>query len=531
MHTFVRMLIGSRRSRVGRAAIHSCSLIAATIALLLNGCSDATYTVSSSSEDVCQSAPVRGAGFDQYGGWKGITTEATGRFRVEEIDGVWWLVTPEGHVLFTNGVTGIDPEGDVTAAGRQPYGENVLARYGSVEAWRDSTLERLCDLGVATLAAWTNSALDLWTGRRVYPVSIGFYDQAPEVPGWPVGLTGRNLRDFFDPRWPEAAAAYARNNTALQRCVNDPWCYGAFVDNELPWGATTLSTGTHLDAYMSLPAGAPGKRGVQEFFAQRYDGDVAAFNAAWGLDVSSFDDIQQLDRVTSCALVEPLGEDDCLKREPARVREDRMAFEAVVARRYAEAMSAALEAAAPNVLNLGVRLFSIYTHPEVARAIVPFVDVVSLNDYDYGAVERPGLFNLSGGPEFGYLFGTDAFTDLATLHELSGKPLLIGEWFYRVRRTDGASGALPPLFPTVESHEAQGDAYRAYAGRMIDLPYVLGHHWFQWMDQPFEGRAAGGENQWIGVVDIHDDLRVPLADAMREVNAGLIERRLALAQR
>ena len=66
---------------------------------------------------------------------------------------------------------------------------------------------------------------------------------------------------------------------------------------------------------------------------------------------------------------------------------------------------------------------------------------------------------------------------------------------------------------------------------MLSLPYVIGYHWFQWMDQPFEGRAAGGENQWIGVVDIDDDLRVPLADAMREVNAGLIERRLGLARR
>jgi len=208
-----------------------------------------------------------------------------------------------------------------------------------------------------------------------------------------------------------------------------------------------------------------------------------------------------------------------------------MAFEAVVAERYARTVADAMQAAAPGVLNLGVRLFSIYTHPDVARAIVPHVDVVSLNDYDYGAVERPALFNLSGGPEFGYLFGTDAFTDLATLHEMSGKPLLIGEWFYRVKRTDGATGALPPLFPQVESHEAQAVAYRAYTDRLLSLPYVIGYHWFQWMDQPFEGRAAGGENQWIGVVDINDDLRVPLADAMREVNGGLIERRLGLATR
>ncbi|HZR80435.1 MAG TPA: hypothetical protein VFD92_04985 [Candidatus Binatia bacterium] len=49
------------------------------------------------------------------------------------------------------------------------------------------------------------------------------------------------------------------------------------------------------------------------------------------------------------------------------------------------------------------------------------------------------------------------------------------------------------------------------------------------MDQPREGRRDG-ENQWIGVVDIQDDLRQPLADAMREVNATLVARRAALAR-
>ena len=133
----------------------------AALGVLPLACSDAPTSAPATSEDACASPPLRGAGFDVYGGWKGAQTTATGRFAVAEIDGVWWLVTPEGHVLFSNGVTGIDPEGDVTGAGRTPYGDNVLARHGSVEAWRDATLARLCDLGVTTLAAWTNSTLNL----------------------------------------------------------------------------------------------------------------------------------------------------------------------------------------------------------------------------------------------------------------------------------------------------------------------------------------------------------------------------------
>src|SRR5512138_2692279 len=44
---------------------------------------------------------------DAYGGWTGRTLAATGRFRVESVDGVWWLVTPDGHPFFSAGVNNI----------------------------------------------------------------------------------------------------------------------------------------------------------------------------------------------------------------------------------------------------------------------------------------------------------------------------------------------------------------------------------------------------------------------------------------
>jgi agarase len=368
----------------------------------------------------------------------------------------------------------------------------------------------------------------LFTGKRPYPVSVSFHDTAPEVPGWRVGFTGRRLRDLFDPAWPAAALELARTSEPIQRCAADDWCYGVFADNELPFGATTLSVGTHVDAYLTLPAGAPGRVELQRFFEERYGGDVAALSAAWGVALASFDELQRVASLTACPLVEPLADDLCLKTEPAQRRADRMAFEARVAGRHAEVVHAALREAAPGVLNLGLRLFSIYTHPDFVRATAPFTDVVSLNDYDYGEDERATLVTISGGAEFGYLFGEDSFADLATLHELSGKPILVGEWFYRVRRPE-AGTPLPPLFPEVATHEDQAVAYRGYTDRMLSLPFVVGYHWFQWMDQPLEGRQAGGENQFIGVVDIEDELRAPLAQAMREVNAGLFERRADLA--
>ena len=66
-------------------------------------------------------------GYDAWGGWRGIATTATGRFRTERIDGVWWLVTPDGHAFYSMGVTGVRPEGDFAP----PVGRTTVTESGS----------------------------------------------------------------------------------------------------------------------------------------------------------------------------------------------------------------------------------------------------------------------------------------------------------------------------------------------------------------------------------------------------------------
>ena len=42
---------------------------------------------------------------DRFGGWTGVTSKATGFFRVEKIDGRWWFIDPDGNAF-------IEPLGD-----------------------------------------------------------------------------------------------------------------------------------------------------------------------------------------------------------------------------------------------------------------------------------------------------------------------------------------------------------------------------------------------------------------------------------
>ena len=49
---------------------------------------------------------------DKYGGFTRIRARATGFFRVEQLNGRWWLITPEGHGFLSVGVNHVDYKED-----------------------------------------------------------------------------------------------------------------------------------------------------------------------------------------------------------------------------------------------------------------------------------------------------------------------------------------------------------------------------------------------------------------------------------
>lgn len=510
---------------------HSHAVLGLTMFLLLQGCGSDGEPVdpaAARSEDVCDSAPVRGFGFDRYGGWKGIQRAATGRFRVEQIDGVWWFVTPDGHVLFSNGPTGIRPEGDyIQATNRSTYLEGNLARYGSLDAWARHTSDRLCQLGIRTLGGWMGAAdLDRFQGKFPYTVNADFYRAMPSVRGGPPSLTPR--RDVFDPSGRELAVALAAEGGMIARCAADPWCIGVYVENEVPYAPSPLAGGGHLEVYLSMAPGAPGKLALQEFFASRYSGDVAAFNRTWGTDLESFEELQQRTSLGDCQPSFGLTDDVCyLERESPQRLADRSDFEAHVAGHLARLADGILHAANPHMLNLGPRIVVTAFAPQVLRALAAPVDVMSVNNYDVQAFAENILTPAQRArlAELNFL-SFDPFGRLEQMVAITGKPLLVTEWFYRRARP---AGSFPPFLPEVPDGVAQAAAYRRYKERLLAMPFVVGEHWFQWVDQPVEGRFDG-ENQLIGIVDIDDQLNQPLADTVAEINRGIIERRIALTR-
>ena len=446
-------------------------------------------------------------GFDDFGGWLGVQTTATGRFRTEQIDGVWWLVTPDGHGFFSSGIVGVRVLGDYEpSTGTAPYQDNALARYGSEAAWADVALTRLADMNVNTIGAW--SRYDLFVAQMPYTPILGFAQHAPSVPGVPAGITGQLVRDYFDPAFTSGAVLEAQNAAS---CAADPWCIGVFSDNELGWGPGVVLSQPIFDAYFRLPPGAPGKRALQAWLEQRYAGDVAAFDADWGLSLASFADVQAM-----TSLGANPGTDGLVRQSVRR------AFGGAVAGQYFRVVHDALRAIDPAMLILGARFLSYSTPPEVAAAAGPWVDVLSTNYYEFG----PSWFTLaqSIGATAGYVPAARMFDDVDTFYALSGKPILISEYGYRSAESE-LPNSFPPFYPTLATQAERADAFGRYLRRALQRPFVVGTHWFKHADQPITGRNDGEDNNW-GIVDLHDDPYVTLGDRMRLVNGEASSRRV-----
>ena len=103
---------------------------------------------------------------------------------------------------------------------------------------------------------------------------------------------------------------------------------------------------------------------------------------------------------------------------------------------------------------------------------------------------------------------------------ITQKPLMITEFSFR-----GEDSGLPNSFPpgvfaqrVVPLQKDRADRFERCARTWISKPYFLGYHWFQWMDEPFAGRAGDGENGNYGLVNIHDEPWQELADRMAKMN-------------
>ena len=517
--------------------------------------------ISADEQARLRNAPLEGR--SRFGGWAaGPRLEGTGYFRTEKVNGKWALVDPEGHLFFSTGIANVRLANTSTISGydfdqskvpqRKPgdltpedslglnrvpdaaiptrhvssplraemftwlpeyneplgqnfgyrrevhtgavehgetfsfYRANLQRKYGIndeaqlMEKWRDTTVNRMLSWGFTSFGNWIDPS----------------YYQMNRIPyfanGWIIGnfktvSSGNDywspLPDPFDPLFRERA--YITAEQIAQEVQDNPWCVGIFVDNEKSWGqegSVQSQYGIVINTLGEAADRSPTKAQFAHLMQQKY-ADIDALNKAWSIQLDSWDSFARGVSVTE--FTDAMVEDFSTMLEHYTSQ-------------YFKVVREAVKHYMPNHLYLGARFADWGMTPEVRRAAARYADVVSYNYYKEGV--------------------SDKYWHI--LEELD-KPSIIGEFH------NGAldSGLLNPGLIHASSQSDRGRKFAEYMNSVIDNPYFVGAHWFQYIDSPLTGRAYDGENYNVGFVSVTDIPYAPLVDAVKTVNKNLYRRR------
>lgn len=404
--------------------------------------------------------------YDDYGGTLHVRGNTTGFFHVENINGIWWIIDPEGNAFISKGVNCVNFWGDYSPnLGYSPYNKAVQKKYGGVETWAEATVEKLRGFGFNTIGSW--SSVETFELRIPYTVILNIAATAGSE--W---LSGKVV-DYFSERFEEVANEIAEKECAPRK--DDPYLLGYFTDNELRWSPDWRSSKHLFDDYLALERNASGKRALIQFLRDKY-GKIGALNEKWDTSFTSFEEILDI--------YEPPG--------GAALDSDRLGFLERVSKRYFQVCHDAIRKQDPNHLILGCR-FAFKPPDEVLKGCVECVDIISVNNYDW---EPP-------------------INSFREINMLTGLPVMLTEFSFKARDSGlpNTRGAGTPL----ATQEDRAERYEKYVSRLVSEPYVVGYHWFQYVDQPAQGRFDG-ENSNFGLVNIMDEEWVILVTRARTVN-------------
>ena len=439
-------------------------------------------------------------GHSRFGGWlNGTKLPATGHFRVEKVDGKWWLIDPEGHLFWSHGVTCVRfSSANTRISGREHFFESIpaeneafcefLAEFNSEtyfdfskanlyrkygDEWKRkatiNALKRLKSWGLNSFGNWSDPDIYLFSDYRVpYTVAIS--------PRWPT-LDGKDKKfpDVFDPTFRRVVAEAMQNNGA--RMKDDPYCIGYFVDNELSMSGLTNSL-------MKQAANGHAKQAFTEYLKNNY-GSLKKLNEKWETRYAGWKDIEKISEL------------------PVLAADDAKVFELQILGRYYSICLEEVKKVAPDKLYLGSRLHCHYypddqSEVELIKIAARYCDVVTFNRYRFSAEDL-------------------------VLPEDIDKPIIIGEFHF------GAldRGQFHTGLRSVANQQQRAEAYYQYVKGALKNPQIVGTHWFQYSDQAFTGRGDG-ENYQIGFIDICDNPYPEIVSAARKIGYNLYRERSEL---
>ena len=158
--------------------------------------------------------------FSEYGGWKAKRAAATGFFRVEKIDGRWWIIDPQGYYYIHKAVNSVQLFGNFTPDNVYEllpgFGMNGTGNWSDFEV-QNSNLKSETPLAYCPKFSFVST----YKRTRADRLPIAVFD------------------DEFVTFCEEEAQQFAQYK-------NDPQVLGYFIDNELSW-TFTGGLESHID--------------------------------------------------------------------------------------------------------------------------------------------------------------------------------------------------------------------------------------------------------------------------------------------
>lgn len=394
-------------------------------------------------------------------------------YRIERAGDAWWLVAPDGTAGLSLGADGMARKGSMTGiqavATARGLGFNSMGGWSSPDTWAKANAE-LRRTGQPEIPAFlTLQAVGLGGGFDVLVTAAG---EGPKEE--------HAMPDPFDPRYEAAVRAKVRKR--LAEGARENWFVGWFADNEVDL------RDLHRKVWSGHCALA-----LLESLKKKY-GSIQSLNAKWGAHYASFDALRT-------------AKPDPTTRAGAMF-EDFYAFRREIIRQWVTVSLRAIREEDPGRL-----VFSNRFHRSVEAELPDLIDLFSPYDAIAGNLYPQNRNVGLSEAERRYL---------RLLHEKTGKPVLVTEWSVPALDSglyEGTKGLDWSLEAAVGTQTERARQAACALTEMLNMPFVIGAHWFIWQDYDNAKRRANR-----GLVKANGEPWTELQQALQAVNLKFADR-------
>lgn len=422
----------------------------------------------------------------------------TSYFSLNEADGKWWFRDPHGQPFYSLGIDCIaagafspireqSPKKNASPSkspGKiaasviakydwlpEPQSEFALARDGNSVSFYRANLQRKWGQSwrkefearaISRIRNWKFNSFGNWSDEAFHSQCfLPYFGMGPSTWELQIQYIDGDIPDVYDPMFDGEALRVC--NKDFEKTKSDKWLVGYFLDNELPWWNIPYDV-------LALDSKAHCRSAWIEKLKTKY-GSIDKLNNAWSSRAKSFEELRWVGEKANSVAQKDMNE-----------------LLSDFAERFYSGWYKAMKQADPNHLVLGSRIP--YPMDVIVDACAQNTDVLSFNHY-----------------------GIDLPKEFDNYYRKYHKPILIGEYNF-----DSLDAGLHKAAVRVRDQTQRGIGYRFYTEQAAAKPYMIGTHYFQYIDEPLTGRSDG-ESSYNGFVSVVDRPYPELVKAARITNA------------